>query len=223
MLCFSRIFTGIGNGMVTSTIPTYQSECAKPKSRGFMIMNEGMLIGFGIMISYWIDYGLFFATGSVRWRFPVAFQAFFALVVIAGMLILPDSPRWLLKKNRVEQARDVIARLKNADPDSDEVDEEIAILEHTLSLEGQKFSYREFWRHGRVQHFRRCLLGVISQAMQQYCGINLITWVYKCCSDNFFWVSVHANWETQLVTTLPFSSKTRKWKKGFLCFGAALN
>ncbi|CDH56854.1 sugar transporter stl1 [Lichtheimia corymbifera JMRC:FSU:9682] len=175
-LCFGRIFGGIGNGMVTSTIPTWQSECAKPKDRGFLIMNEGMLIGFGIMVSYWVDYGFYFLEGSVQWRFPIAFQSFFSLIVIAGLFILPDSPRWLLKKGRVEEAREVIARLNDADVNSEQVAEDMAILEHTLALEGQKFSYREFWKHGSVQHFRRCLLGVIAQAMQQYCGINLITY-----------------------------------------------
>ncbi|KAI9321300.1 general substrate transporter [Dichotomocladium elegans] len=176
LLCFSRIFTGVGNGMVTSTIPTWQSECAKPKDRGYLIMNEGMLIGFGIMVSYWIDYGFYFATGSIRWRFPIAFQALFALVVLSGIFILPDSPRWLLKKNYVNEARDVIARLKGVDINDELVAEEVAILEHTLSLESQKFSWREFWVHGKVQHFRRMLLGVIAQAMQQYCGINVITY-----------------------------------------------
>ncbi|CDS14392.1 hypothetical protein LRAMOSA06561 [Lichtheimia ramosa] len=175
-LCFGRIFGGIGNGMVTSTIPTWQSECAKPKDRGFLIMNEGMLIGFGIMVSYWIDYAFFFLEGSIQWRFPIAFQAVFSFIVIAGLFVLPDSPRWLLKKGRVEEAREVIARLNDADINSELVAEDMAILEHTLALEGQKFSYREFWKHGHVQHFRRMLLGVIAQAMQQYCGINLITY-----------------------------------------------
>ncbi|KAI7855212.1 general substrate transporter [Circinella umbellata] len=175
-LCFSRLFTGIGNGMVTSTIPTWQSECAKPKDRGFLIMNEGMLIGFGIMISYWIDFGFYFCTGSIRWRFPVAFQAFFGIVVASGVFILPDSPRWLLKRGYNDEARDVIARLDDVDPNSDLVNEEVAILEHIISLEAQGFSWREFWKHGRVQHFRRMMLGVVAQAMQQYCGINVITY-----------------------------------------------
>ncbi|ORY97995.1 sugar transporter [Syncephalastrum racemosum] len=177
LLCFARIFTGIGNGMVTSTIPTWQSECAKPESRGFLIMNEGMLIGFGIMISYWIDYGLYFATGSVRWRFPIAMQCFFAIVVMLGVLILPDSPRWLLKKNYVNEAREVIARLNGSDPESDLVNEQMAILEHTVSAEaGSAFQFGELWKHGQYQYFRRCILGVVAQAIQQYCGINLITY-----------------------------------------------
>lgn len=176
MLCFARIFTGIGNGMVTSTIPTWQSECAKPEDRGYRIMNEGMLIGFGIMVSYWIDYGFYHCTGTIQWRFPIAFQIIFCFIVIAGLFVLPDSPRWLLKKGYVEEARDVIARLNDADIDSDLVNEQMAILEHTLAAESHSFSFRELMKNGRVQHFRRCLLGIIAQAMQQYCGINLITY-----------------------------------------------
>ncbi|KAI8137993.1 general substrate transporter [Fennellomyces sp. T-0311] len=175
-LCFGRIFGGIGNGMVTSTIPTWQSECAKPEDRGFLIMNEGMLIGFGIMVSYWVDYGFYFLEGSIRWRFPIAFQAIFSFIVIAGVFILPDSPRWLLKKNYTSEAREVVARLADEEVESEKVSEEMAILEHTLALEGEKFSYREFLRHGSVQHFRRMMLGVVAQAMQQFCGINLITY-----------------------------------------------
>ena len=163
--------------MVTSTIPTWQSECAKPEDRGFLIMSEGMLIGFGIMTSYWVNYGFYFMEGSIRWRFPIAFQAVFSLIVIFGVFVLPDSPRWLLKKNHTEKAREVVARLANEEPDSEKVNEEMAILEHTLALEGQKFSYREFLRHGKVQHFRRMMLGVVAQAMQQFCGCNLITYV----------------------------------------------
>ena len=69
-----RIIGGLGNGCVTSTIPTWQSECAKPKQRGMIIILSGAMIALGIMISYWVNYGFYFATGSVRWRFPIAFQ-----------------------------------------------------------------------------------------------------------------------------------------------------
>lgn len=52
-----RIVTGVGNGMNTSTVPTWQSESAKAHDRGKMVMIEGMLITGGITLSYWINYG----------------------------------------------------------------------------------------------------------------------------------------------------------------------
>lgn len=54
-----RIVTGVGNGMNTSTVPTWQSESAKAHDRGKMVMIEGMLITGGITLSYWINYGGF--------------------------------------------------------------------------------------------------------------------------------------------------------------------
>jgi MFS family permease len=52
-----RIVTGVGNGMNTSTVPTWQSESSKAHDRGKMVMIEGMLITGGITLSYWINYG----------------------------------------------------------------------------------------------------------------------------------------------------------------------
>ena len=59
MLWVGRIIGGIGNGQHTATIPVWQSECSPPHRRGMLIMIEGTLIAFGIMVSYWIDFALF--------------------------------------------------------------------------------------------------------------------------------------------------------------------
>lgn len=55
-----RIVTGIGNGINTSTVPTWQSESAKSSDRGKLVMIEGALITGGICLSYWINYGMFY-------------------------------------------------------------------------------------------------------------------------------------------------------------------
>lgn len=60
-----RIVTGVGNGMNTSTVPTWQSESAKAHDRGKMVMIEGMLITGGITLSYWINYGEFETPSSI--------------------------------------------------------------------------------------------------------------------------------------------------------------
>jgi hypothetical protein len=48
----------------------------------------------GIVISYWLNYGVSFTKSDAVWRFPIAFQIVFALIIMGGMLVLPESPRW---------------------------------------------------------------------------------------------------------------------------------
>jgi MFS family permease len=59
-LIVGRLVTGFGNGMNTSTVPTWQSECSRSHRRGQMVMIEGAMITGGIMISYWMDFAFLF-------------------------------------------------------------------------------------------------------------------------------------------------------------------
>lgn len=52
MMLVARVITGLGNGLLTSTVPAYQSECAPPHRRGQLVLFEGSLITFGVMTSY---------------------------------------------------------------------------------------------------------------------------------------------------------------------------
>ena len=72
-LIVGRLVTGFGNGLNTSTVPTWQSECSRSHRRGQLVMIEGALITCGVMIAYWIDFALFFLDpNEVSWRFPVS-------------------------------------------------------------------------------------------------------------------------------------------------------
>ena len=52
-----------------------------------------MFIGVGIVLSYWLDFGMSYAEGAVAWRFPIAFQLVFAIIVTILLFGLPESPR----------------------------------------------------------------------------------------------------------------------------------
>ena len=138
------------------------------------------------MIAYWVDYGFYFLEGTVRWRFPVAFQSFFTIIVMIGLLFLPDSPRWLAMKGRMDEARSVTARLLGKAPDDDAVNTEIQAITEALEAQsrGGGFKYRELLTNGPSQNLRRTLLGVAAQFFQQICGINLITYYATFLFEN---------------------------------------
>ncbi|KAM3538605.1 hypothetical protein ARSEF1564_008487 [Beauveria bassiana] len=181
-----RVVGGIGNGMVTSTIPTWQSECARPHKRGFLIMLSGALISGGIMIAYWVDFGFYFLQGSVRWRFPIAFQSFFTLIVMWGLMYLPESPRWLAMHGRMDEAAAVTGRLLGKPIDHEETRQEMQTIIDGIEAQGAqgKFNNKELLTGGPSQNLRRTLIGVAAQFGQQICGINLITYYATFLFEN---------------------------------------
>ncbi|TFY83831.1 hypothetical protein EWM64_g200 [Hericium alpestre] len=174
----ARIVTGLGNGLNTSTVPSYHAECSSAAKRGSFIMIEGSLIAFGIMISYWIDFALFWAgSSSAQWRVPIALQILFALLMILGIFYLPESPRWLVKHGRDAEALAVISALDDKHHTDPEVQQIYHGIREVVIMEDvQKASLGELFHGGPTQNFRRAALGVIVQCFQQITGINIITY-----------------------------------------------
>lgn len=107
-----------GNGLNTSTVPTWQSECSRSHRRGQLVMIEGAMITGGICFSYWLDFGFSFLDPStIAWRFPIGFQIFFAVLILLFILELPESPRWLILKGREDEAMSVLSALSDLPPD----------------------------------------------------------------------------------------------------------
>lgn len=198
-----RIITGIGNGGNTSTVssrvsggnynqcanwrilqvPTWQSETSKAHKRGKMVMIEGALITCGIMISYWVDLGLSFAPGSVAWRFPLAFQTVFCLIILAFVPALPESPRWLVFKGRDDEAREVLAALNDTDVNDPTVEGELLAIRDTVN-EMSKGKFSDLFTMDKDRNLHRTVLGYVNQVFQQISGINLITYYAAVIYNN---------------------------------------
>ncbi|KAF2748354.1 sugar transporter family protein [Sporormia fimetaria CBS 119925] len=171
-----RIITGIGNGMNTSTVPTWQSETCKSHRRGMMVMIEGALITGGIAFSYWLDFGFSFLDPStIAWRFPLAFQIVFALLILVFILELPESPRWLILKGRDQEAIDVLAALSDLSTDDQYIQDEYATIKDTV-IEAAQFSFKDLFTMTQDRHFHRVVLAYVNQVFQQITGINLISY-----------------------------------------------
>jgi sugar porter (SP) family MFS transporter len=176
-----RCITGIGNGINTSTVPTYQAECSQSHNRGKLICIEGGNVAIGTLIAYWIDYGCTYGPDAFVWRFPIAFQCVFALVVLILMLRLPESPRWLLTKDRAEEASTVLAALNGTRRDNPEIMSELALIKDAISASGHAGGVTPMsalFTGGKTQHFRRLILGASSQMMQQLSGCNAVIYYF---------------------------------------------
>lgn len=161
----------------------YVSETAEARKRGPLVLVEGVFALSGLAVASWVNFGMYHASGPVTWRFPIALQ----LVFIAGLLaltpFLPESPRWLVKKERFEEATAVMARLMALPADNAEVAREnaevareIAVIHAAIQRDAghrHKYSSNPFSTN-RNRHLNRTLLAVTITMITQLSGINVI-------------------------------------------------
>lgn len=154
--------------------------CCKAKNRGKVICIEGGNVAIGTLIAYWIDYGCLYGPDDFTWRFPIAFQVVFAIIVIVLMINLPESPRWLLTHHREDEAATVIAGLNGLKRDDPEVRAQMAVITDAIrqSGGGGKTPTSALLTNGKSQHFRRMILGASSQMMQQLSGCNAVIYYF---------------------------------------------
>ncbi|KAB8239023.1 sugar porter family MFS transporter [Aspergillus alliaceus] len=177
-----RFVAGVGNGINTTSIPVWQSEMSKPRHRGRLIVLQLALNQLGNVTAQWLNFGLgFIDHSSVSLRFPLAFQIFYALLAASATPWLPDSPRWLIQRNREPEARVVLARLYNkaSTPDDPEItalhEASVRSVQHELELTAA-INWRVLFRKDRLHTTRRILLGAGTQFMQQWGGNNVINY-----------------------------------------------
>ncbi|XTI96141.1 sugar transporter STL1 [Cenococcum geophilum] len=183
-LIAARLITGFGNGMNTSIVPTWQAETSKSHRRGQMVMIEGSIIVFGVMLSYWIDLGLSFAEpSSVSWRFPIAFQIVLATIIITFIPNLPESPRWLLLNGREDDALMVLTALSDLPPDDPMIQNEFSAIKDTVP-EMQSGTFIDCFRMHRNRNLHRTALAFVIQMFQQISGINIITYYAATIFEN---------------------------------------
>ncbi|KAJ5299628.1 hypothetical protein N7476_011185 [Penicillium atrosanguineum] len=184
MIC-ARFINGIGTGILNAIVPVWATETAEHTSRGQFIAIEFTLNIFGVVLAYWLEFGLSFIDGgksAFRWRFPIAFQIIFLLVLFVAVWFFPESPRWLVKVGREDEARYILQRLRGSSPE-DRVRAEaefqdilnIAEMEKTIVHGDSYLSMLFGYKSGDLHIGRRVQLVVWLQIMQEWVGIAGVT------------------------------------------------
>jgi sugar porter (SP) family MFS transporter len=176
-----RVFLGIGNGINTATAPIWQTETAQTKWRGRLVIFEMWMNIAGFSLCNWINFGFAFVGGPVAWRFPLAFQYFFFFILFATVPWLPESPRWLIAHGRPEEATEVLAAIESKAEDDPWVIAQREGIEYSVKYElehavGWMDILRNKSKEGSTKTLRRLLLGAGTQFMQQFEGINIMSY-----------------------------------------------
>ncbi|KAI0272609.1 general substrate transporter [Gloeopeniophorella convolvens] len=171
-----RVFAGLGVGLVSTLVPMYQSECSPKWIRGAVVSLYQFAITIGILLSNIFNNATKNRPNHSSYRIPIAIQFVWAAVLAAGMLFLPESPRWLIKNHRDADAAVSLSRLTSLPADDPEVVNELEEIRLNLKHEEElgESSYLDCFRPTDNRILFRTLSGIFIQAWQQLTGINFI-------------------------------------------------
>ncbi|KAJ5118040.1 hypothetical protein N7448_004313 [Penicillium atrosanguineum] len=219
-----RFFAGLGVGLLSATIPLYQSETAPKWIRGTIVGAYQLAITFGLLLAAIVNNATKDRMDTGCYRIPVAVQFAWAIILVTGMIMLPETPRFLIKQDRHEEALKSLARLRRMDINDATVVAELSEIQanHEFEMRLGNASYIEIFK-GSIG--KRLATGCAVQALQQLTGVNFIfyygtTFFQNSGIQNSFVITLITN-IINVVSTFPGLYMVEKWgRRPLLLFGA---
>ena len=220
MLLVGRLIGGVGIGMLSMVAPLYISEISPPEIRGALLVLEELSIVSGIVIAFWITYGTRYMNGEWAWRLPFLLQVIPGLILGVGMAFLPFSPRWLVAKERDDEALAALGRLRGLSTEDErvrlewfDIRAEVAFHKETSAarhpnlqsgdissrLKLEVASWADCFKRGC---WRRTQVGMTMMFFQQFVGINALIYCELRCQSGARLLANH-----NVVQIAPASSK----------------
>ena len=167
-LLFFRFLGGVAVGGASVVCPMYITEIAPAKQRGFLVAVSQLNIVVGILLAYFSNYLVAYVLGAdnaLAWRWMFGVMAIPSVAFFAAALVIPESPRWLVKQSRSTEATAVLARLGHEDPAR-----ECHEIEESLSSQTPGVTEHLFQR----KYLKPLLLAFMIAAFNQLDGINAV-------------------------------------------------
>ncbi|PRT55528.1 High-affinity glucose transporter [Wickerhamiella sorbophila] len=177
-LVFGRLIAGFAIGLASSQVPVYIAELSPKNIRGRLVGLFQWAVTWGILIMFYISYGLGKIHTDAGFRIAWGIQIIPGLILCIGTLFLDESPRWLASKDRWDEAINIISLVQaRGDRDNDEVRVEIEEIKEAVRIEHEtaKSTGRLFLSMftGRT-NFVRTMTGIWTQIWQQLTGMNVM-------------------------------------------------
>ena len=178
-LVVGRLVAGLGVGFVSAINILYMSEVAPRKVRGAIVSAYQFAITIGIMLASCVGYATHARNDTGAFRIPIAIQFLWALILASGLALLPESPRYYVKKGRLDLAIAALSRVRGQPSDSDWLQDELAEIQANYEYEQQvgEVSWLGCFTGGirnRNSNIRKVFIGTALQMFQQFTGINFI-------------------------------------------------
>ncbi|KAI7866872.1 general substrate transporter [Spinellus fusiger] len=173
-LMLGRLIAGFGIGFLSTVLPVYTAELSRAHNRGRVTVLGMSVNMFGYMVSEFVDYGFSFVENEWSFRGPLLLQCVFAAILALGCLFLPESPRYLVSKDRNEEAIRVLSNL-HGHPITDAN----VLREHQEILDAivyERTLGEATWIEMFTLYRRRAFIAIAVQALGQLQGINIVTY-----------------------------------------------
>lgn len=173
MVIAGRIVAGVGTGIISTSVPLYQSEVAPPKHRGrFVVMNH---VGFvaGLASGFWVGYAITFWSSPIGlrigWRVSLSATFIPAILFLAGLPFMYDSPRWLVEHGKNDAALTTLQYYREGYYAPDEVYTELDDIERSVaSFKASGLTWISLFTDRSL--FARMWRSALLQFMGQMCG-----------------------------------------------------
>ncbi|KAG9596592.1 general substrate transporter, partial [Aureobasidium melanogenum] len=219
-----RTIAGLGVGGISALIPLYQSETAPKWIRGSIVGAYQLAITIGLLLASIVGNATKDRQDTGCYRIPIAVQFAWAIILFVGLLILPETPRFYIKKGKHAEAARSLSKLRRLSTDHPAVESELAEINanHEYELSLGKATYVDCFR-GNLG--KRLATGCALQALQQLTGVNFIFYY----GTSFFQSSgIKQPFTISLITscinvasTFPGLYLVEKWgRRKLLLFGA---
>lgn len=166
-LMVMRVIIGIAIGITSYVVPMYIAEIAPTRRRGAMVTLNQLMITIGILVSYITDYLLGNDANLQSWRWMFFVGLFPALILLIGMFFLPETPRWLISKNRWAEGEAVLSKVE----DPDLIQQTLTDLKRDIELDKNQTGSSEILK----PWLRPALIITVGIFFfQQFSGVNTI-------------------------------------------------
>ena len=136
-LVAGRLIAGFGVGGVSATVILYVSEISPRKVRGLLVSVYQWAITIGLLVASGVDQGTKDRDDRSSYRIPIGIQFIWAFILAAGLFVLPESPRYYVKRDRLESAQKSLERVRGQQGTTPEIQAELAEIKANYEYERQ--------------------------------------------------------------------------------------